>query len=128
MVSKKYGIDLSTAFHGIQISSGNSFVHETESKVILSGTYDVGFTMDLVCKDVNLFNKLTKKFQIPAEVSKLMNKIFKKGLKKYGKRSFSTGIVKLLEEKCKENLRASNFPKILIDDKKRKKGIEVRIK
>ena len=128
MVCKKYGLDLKTAYNGIKISSGNSFVHETESKVILSGTYDVGFTMDLVCKDVNLFNKLTNKFQIPAEVSKLMNKIFKKGLQKYGKRSFSTEIVKLLEEKCNENLRASNFPKILIDDKKRKKGIEVRVK
>ena len=74
-----------------------------------------------------LRGKLTNKFQIPAEVSKLMNKIFKKGLKKYGKRSFSTGIVKLLEEKCNENLRAPNFPKILIDKKSRKKGIEVKI-
>ena len=31
MVCKKYGIDLKTAFEGIKISSGNSFVHETES-------------------------------------------------------------------------------------------------
>ena len=47
MVCKKYGLDLTTAYHGIRISSGNSFVHETESKVILNGSYDVGFTMDL---------------------------------------------------------------------------------
>ena len=47
MVCKKYGLDLKTAYHGIKISSGNSFVHETESKVILNGSYDVGFTMDL---------------------------------------------------------------------------------
>ena len=82
MVCKKYGIDLKTAFEGIKISSGNSFVHETESQVILNGSYDVGFTMDLVCKDVGLFDKLTKKYQIPAEVSTLMLEIFQKGREK----------------------------------------------
>ncbi|MBO6466032.1 MAG: NAD(P)-dependent oxidoreductase, partial [Pelagibacteraceae bacterium] len=74
MVCKKYGIDLKSAYHGIRISSGNSFVHETESQVILNGSYDVGFTMDLACKDVGLFDKLTDKFNIPAAISKLMNK------------------------------------------------------
>ena len=79
MVCKKYGVDLKTAFEGIKISSGNSFVHETESQVILNGSYDVGFTMDLVCKDVGLFDKLTKKYEIPAELSSLMLEIFQRG-------------------------------------------------
>ena len=34
MVSKKAGIDLGKAYDAIKISSGNSFVHETESQVI----------------------------------------------------------------------------------------------
>jgi len=127
MVCKKYGLSLNTAFHGIRISSGNSFVNETETKVILSGSYNVGFTMDLVCKDVALFDKLTDKFTIPAEISKLMNKTFSKGKKKYGDRSLSTSIVKLIEESCKENLRAKGFPKELIDLNKKKKGIEIKI-
>tara|TARA_Y100000590_G_C15527796_1_gene941967 strand:- start:24 stop:983 length:960 start_codon:yes stop_codon:yes gene_type:complete len=126
MVCKKYNVDLKTAFHAIKISSGNSFVHETESQVILNGSYDVGFTMDLVCKDVGLFDKLTDKLNIPADISKLMNKIFKEGLKKYGRRSFSTSIVKRLEEKCNEELRASNFPSKLIDKEKRMKGFEIK--
>ena len=78
MVCKKYGIDLNTAYKGIKISSGNSFVHETESQVILNGSYNVGFTMDLACKDVGLFDKLTDRFSVPAEISKLINKIFQK--------------------------------------------------
>ena len=82
MVCKKYGIDLKTAFEGIKISSGNSFVHETESQVILNGSYDVGFTMDLVCKDVGLFHKLTQKYEIPAELSPLMLKIFQESIMK----------------------------------------------
>ena len=125
MVCKKYGLDLKTAYKGIKISSGNSFVHETESQVILNGSYDVGFTMDLVCKDVGLFNKLTNKFKIPAQISNLMVKIFKKGQKKLGKRSLSTSIVKLLEEDCGENLRSKDFPSVLVDINKKKKGIEV---
>ena len=123
MVCKKYGIDLKTAFQGIKISSGNSFVHETESQVILNGSYDVGFTMDLVCKDVGLFDKLTKKYQIPAEVSTLMLEIFQRGREKLGDRALSTSIVKLLEDKCNDNLRASGFP-LFLEDKNQKQEAE----
>ena len=126
MVCKKYGIDLNTAYHGIKISSGNSFVHDTESQLILNGSFDIGFTMDLVCKDVGLFDKLTNKFNIPADISKLIKKIFNEGLKKYGKKSFSTSIIRRLEEKCNENLRNLNFPNKLVDKEKRKKGFEIK--
>ncbi len=128
MVSKKYGINLKTAFNAIKISSGNSFVNETESQVILSGSYNVGFTMDLVCKDVGLFQKLTDKFKIPAKMSQLINSIFFKGKIKYGERAFSTSIVKLLEEKCNEDLRSEGFPLELIDFEKKKHGLEIKIK
>mgnify|MGYP001212483790 CR=1 FL=1 len=123
MVCKKYGINLNKSFKGIKISSGNSFVHETESKLILNGSFNVGFTMDLVCKDVGLFDKLTQKLNIPVEISPLMVKIFNKGKKKYGRRSFSTSIVKLLEEKCKTKIRSKGFPSKLIDFENKKKGI-----
>ncbi len=125
MVCKKYGLDLKTAYEGIKISSGNSFVHETESQVILNGSYDVGFTMDLVCKDLGLFDKLTKKFNIPADISSLMVNIFKQGKLKLGNRSFSTSIVKILEEECEEDLRADGFPSFLEDNKNKQEAEEV---
>ena len=125
MVCKKYGLDLTTTYHGIRISSGNSFVHETESKVILNGSYDVGFTMDLVCKDLGLFDKLVDKYNIPADISKLMNKIFTEGKIQYGDRSLSTSIVKRLEELCNEKLRAPGFPSKLTDEEPKKKGVEI---
>lgn len=127
MVCKKYGVDMRTAFEGIKISSGNSFVHETESQVILNGSYDVGFTMDLVCKDVGLFDKLTKKYNIPAEVCELMNSIFQRGRKKYGDRALSTSIVKILEEACNEDLRSKGFPSYLEDNEDKKEGKEIII-
>jgi len=126
MVCKKYGIDLKKAYQGIKISSGNSFVHETESQVILNGSYNVGFTMDLVCKDVGLFDQLTNDLNIPAEISPLIIKIFNEGKKKYGNRAFSTSIVKLLEEKCNADLRVDGFPPQLHDNEIRKKGIEIK--
>ena len=126
MVCKKYGIDLNKAYQGIKISSGNSFVHETESQVILNGSYDVGFTMDLACKDVSLFDKLVNNLNIPAEISPLIVKIFNEGKKKYGERALSTSIVKLLEEKCNTSLRSKGFPSQLHDNELRKKGIEIK--
>jgi len=127
MVCKKYGIDLKTAFEGIKISSGNSFVHETESQVILNGSYDVGFTMDLVCKDIGLFDKLTKKYNIPAEISSLMIDIFERGRSELGDRALSTSIVKILEDKCKEDLRAEGFPSFLEDKNPKQEAKEVII-
>ena len=127
MVCKKYGLDLKTAFEGIRISSGNSFVHETETQVILNGSYDVGFTMDLVCKDVGLFEKLTKKYKIPAELSPLISEIFQRGREKLGERALSTSIVKLLEEKCNDKLRANGFPSYLKDKNQKQEAEEVII-
>ena len=127
MVCKKYGIDLKTAFEGIKISSGNSFVHETESQVILNGSYDVGFTMDLVCKDVGLFDNLTKKYLIPAEISSLMIDIFQRGREKLGDRALSTSIVKLLEQECNDNLRANGFPSFLEDKNQKQEAEEIII-
>ena len=118
---------LKTAFEGIKISSGNSFVHETESQVILNGSYDVGFTMDLVCKDVGLFDNLTKKYEIPAEISSLMIDIFQRGREKLGDRALSTSIVKLLEQECNDNLRANGFPSFLEDKNQKQEAEEIII-
>ena len=122
-VAKKNKIDLGLAYKAIKISSGNSFVNETETKVILSGSYDVGFTMDLVNKDIDLFNKLG--YNIKLELGKYLSKKFKLGIKNLGKRSFSTSIVKLIENDTQIKLRAKNFPKQLVDKQKKQKGIEV---
>ena len=126
MVCKKYGLDLKTSYHGIAISSGNSFVHETESQLILNGSYNVGFSMDLVCKDVGLFNKLTNKYNIKADISKLLNRKFKLGKKKYGGQAQSTSIIRLIEDSCNTKLRAKNFPKILTDNEEKKQGVEIK--
>ena len=80
-VAKKSNLDLAKAYKGIAVSSGNSFVHETESQVILNGSYNINFTMDLVLKDTSLFNDLASKLNTSLEISPLIVKIFKDGKK-----------------------------------------------
>ena len=124
-VAKKTGMDLKIAYEAIKISSGNSFVHETESQVILNGSYNISFTMDLVLKDMGLFNDLSVKNNIPLELSPLVLEIFKDGQKKYGPRAWSSMIVKRLEDACNINLRAEGFPAELTDTEPNEKGHQV---
>ena len=124
-VAKKSNLDLTKAFKGISASSGNSFVHETESQVILNGSYNINFTMDLVKKDMTLFNNLAKKLGAFLEISPLVLDIFKDGHKKYGSRAWSSMIVKRMEELNKTDFRAEGFPPELIDNEPEEKGNEI---
>ena len=124
-VAKKSNLDMKKTFKGIKVSSGNSFVHETESQVILNGSYNINFTMDLVEKDMTLFNNLSKKLNIPLEISPLVLSIFKDAHDKYGSRAWSSMVVKRLEDICKINFRASGYPKELVDNEKEEKGYEI---
>jgi len=124
-VAKKSKLDLNKTFKGIAVSSGNSFVHETESQVILNGSYNINFTMDLVQKDMNLFNELSKKLNTPLEISPFVLDIFKDAQKKFGSRAWSSMVVKRLEDKFDTNFRASGFPDELTDNEKEEKGYEI---
>ena len=124
-VAKKSNLDLSKTYKGIAVSSGNSFVHETESQVILNGSYNINFTMDLVLKDTDLFDNLAKKLNASLEISPKIVEIFKDGQKKYGSRAWSSMIVKRMEDLNKVDFRANGFPEELIDNEPEKKGYEI---
>ncbi len=124
-VAKKSNLDLAKAYKGIAVSSGNSFVHETESQVILNGSYNINFTMDLVLKDTSLFDELAKKLNAPLEISPKIVEIFKDGRKKYGSRAWSSMIVKRMEDLNKIDFRAEGFPDQLTDNEPEEKGYEI---
>ena len=124
-VAKKTGMDLKTTYEAIKISSGNSFVHETESQVILNGSYNINFTMDLVLKDTSLFDQLAKKLKAPLEISPKVVEIFKDGKEKYGSRAWSSMIVKRMEDLNNINFRADGFPEELVDNEVEQKGYEL---
>ncbi|MCP5084167.1 MAG: NAD(P)-dependent oxidoreductase [Alphaproteobacteria bacterium] len=128
MVSKQAGMDLNVAFEAIRISSGNSFVHETESQVILNGSRDINFTMDLVCKDIGLFQAVADRANVPLDVSPVLVDVFKDGMERYGAREWSPNIIKRLEEACGAKILAPGFPAEITDDEPEEAGYEIQIK
>ena len=110
MLAKRGGLDLAQAFHVISASSGTSFVHETESQLILNGSYDINFTMDLACKDLGFAMKFGRDFGVPLDLAALTTQTFIRARQAYGGGAWSTQVVKLLEDALKTDLRAPGFP------------------
>ena len=128
VTSKVAGMDMGTAYEAIRISSGNSFVHETEGQVILNGSRDISFTMDLVCKDIGLFHDVAKRAGLELELAPLFEEIFQQGQKRYGPRELSPNIIKRLEEAAGVEALAPGFPPEMVDDEPEEPGYEVEVK
>ncbi len=126
--SKVLGMDMNVAYEAIKASSGNSFVHETESQVILNGSRDISFTMDLVLKDVGLFDEVTRRQGMALELAPLMVDIFKDGQDRFGPREFSPNIIRRLEEACDVQVLGNDFPTEMVDDEPEEAGYEVVVK
>ncbi|MEM7042148.1 MAG: NAD-binding protein, partial [Pseudomonadota bacterium] len=109
-LAKCAGLDLKKSFQAIKASSGNSFVHETESQVILNGSYDIGFTMDLALKDLGITQKIAGDCGVPLDLASLVEQTFRRAKDHYGGNAWSPKVVKLLEDAMNIELRADGFP------------------
>jgi 3-hydroxyisobutyrate dehydrogenase len=114
MIPAKHGVDLDATYRAIRASSGNSFVHETESKLILSGSYNVKFTMDLACKDLGLVNSIAEKLGVPLELGGLTQQIFRRARGLYGGAAQSPEVARMIEAACGLELRAPGYPVELV--------------
>jgi len=122
---KAAGMDMATAYEAIKVSSGNSFVHETESQVILNGSRDINFTMDLVLKDIGLFQSVADRAGVPLEINPLLIKIMTDGAERYGMREWSPNIIKRLEDAVGVQVLADGFPAEMTDDEPEEAGYEI---
>lgn len=122
------GVDLGTTFEAIRISSGNSFVHETESQLILSGSRDVDFTLDLVMKDLSLFQGLAEAHGVPLELSPMILDMIHDGQAHFGARAQSNRMIERLEAATGLSVRAPGFPQVLIDDEPPARGAEAVVR
>lgn len=116
MLAKKGGLDLAQSFAAIRASSGNSFVHETEGQVILNGSYNIGFTLDLACKDLGFAHDLGREFGVPLELAGMVEQIFARARAQYGGDAWSPKVVQQLEDALGTELRAAGFPAVLSED------------
>ncbi|MBI2719599.1 MAG: NAD(P)-dependent oxidoreductase [Rhizobiales bacterium] len=110
MLARRGGLDLAQAWAAITASSGSSFVHETEGQLILNGSYDIAFTMDLALKDLGFAMNFGKEFGVPLDLAAMTNQTFIKGKAAYGGGAQSTEIARLLEDLLHTDLRAPGFP------------------
>lgn len=127
-VAKGAGMDLATAYEAIAMSSGTSFVHETESQVILNGSRDISFTMDLVAKDIGLFQSVADRAEIPLEINPMLIDIFNDGIARFGPRELSPNIIKRLEDATGLDITAPGFPAEMVDDEPEEKGAEIIVR
>ena len=125
VTARAAGMDLGTTYEAIKISSGTSFVHETESQVILNGSRDISFTMGLVKKDIGLFQEVADRAGVPLEMNPVMIRIFEDGIARYGDRELSPNIIRRLEDATGLDIRAPGFPPELLDDEPEEPGYEV---
>ena len=125
VTAKAAGMDLNTTYEAIRISSGNSFVHETESQVILNGSRDINFTMDLVLKDIGLFQAIADRHDVPLELNPEMIRIFEDGAARYGDREWSPNIIRRLEDATGLSILGEGFPDEMVDDEPEAPGAEV---
>jgi len=114
MLPAKFGVDPDATYRAIRASSGNSFVHETESKLVLSGSYNVKFTMDLACKDLGLVNGIAEKLGVPLELGSMAQQIFRRARGLMGGNAQSPEVVRMLEKACDLELRAPGYPTELV--------------
>ncbi len=124
-VMKAAGMDLGMTYDAIAMSSGTSFVHETESQLILSGSRDVNFTMDLIQKDIGLFQKIADMHDVPLDISPLIIDLMTDGQRRYGERAQSDRMIERLEEATGLSIQADGFPQELVDDEPEERGYEV---
>jgi len=110
MLAKRGGLDLGQAHAAIAASSGNSFVHETEGALILNGSYDVAFNIDLALKDLGFALGFGREFGVPLELAAMTEQTYVAARAAYGGTAQSPMIAKLLEDLLGVDLRADGFP------------------
>lgn len=113
MLAKRGGLDLGQAWHAIQASSGNSFVHETEGALVLNGSYDVAFNIDLALKDLGFAMGFGREFEVPLDLAAATQQTYVAARAAFGGDAQSPMIVKLLEDLLDTDLRADGFPERL---------------
>ena len=110
MLARRGGLDLAQSWEAIRASSGNSFVHDTEGALILNGSYDIAFSIDLALKDLGFALAFGKEFGVPLELASATSQTYVAARAAYGGAAQSPMIAKLLEDLLDTDLRADGFP------------------
>ena len=98
-IGSKLGLDLRVLQQALCASpSQSNFLQYDINSVLEAGNYDDGFTIDLVCKDIQLGIALGEKTGIDTKVAHIVEQLHQLALATYGPKSGEMSVVKLYEE------------------------------
>lgn len=109
MLAKKANIDLKTFWDAIRLSAGNSYAWETGAPLLFNGTYDPGFTMALLCKDLQLGYDMARKYEVPMDMNQLVLSIYRQTMYQLGEEAGCYIPPKICEMALGESLNIPNF-------------------
>jgi 3-hydroxyisobutyrate dehydrogenase len=110
-MASKLDLDLRTVQAALCASpSQSNFLQYDVNSVLEVGDYDDGFTMDLVCKDLELALGLGARTGIDVPVARLVEQLHRRALDAYGPRSGEMSVLKLYEDAAGAPFRASPPP------------------
>ncbi len=103
----KAGLDPSLMCDVINAGSGmNTATTQKFPRSVLPGTFDYGFGMALMVKDVRLFLAEAEDFGIPVEVAKAVGSLWETAMDEHGERSDFTELAKTVEKRAGVQMRA----------------------
>ena len=93
------GVDVATLRDSLLASPAASHFVETDLlSVLRDGDYDEGFALSLACKDLGLAVDLARAAGVPAEVSALVEQIYRRARAQYGDAGGEMLPIKLIED------------------------------
>jgi len=103
----KAGLDPSLMVDVINAGSGmNTATTQKFPRAVLPGTFDYGFGMGLMMKDVRLFLAEAEDFGIPVEVAKAVGSLWEAALAEHGAESDFTQLAQTVEKRAGVKMRA----------------------
>lgn len=105
-IGVKAGVDLAVLRNSLIASPANSnFIQNDVLSILDNGDYDEGFAIALACKDLGLSIDLARSVGVPAELSSLVEQIYRRARAQYGDSAGEMTPVKLYEDLIGVDLR-----------------------
>lgn len=105
-IGVRAGVDLDVLRRSLIASPANStFVERDVLSVLDHGDYDEGFAIALACKDLGLSIDLARSVGVPAELSGLVEQIYRRARAQYGDHAGEMTPMKLYEDLIGQELR-----------------------
>lgn len=105
-IGVKAGVELKVLRDALVASPANStFVEKDVMSILKDGDYDEGFAIALACKDLGLSIDLARSVGVPAELSALVEQVYRRARASYGDRAGEMTPVKLYEDLIGRDLR-----------------------